>query len=324
MSTDSAPVSPLKVVFMGTADLASASLRALIAAPFAQLIAVVSQPDKPKGRDLKLQPTPVKTLALDHQLPVLQPQRARDPEFIAQLAAFQPDLIVVAAYGQILPQALLDIPRLGCLNVHTSLLPSYRGAAPIQWAILDGLTETGVTIMQMDAGLDTGPMLTQVTTPIEPDDNAQTLHDRLAELGGALLVKTIPEYAAGRVAPRPQPATGSTYARKITKDDGRIDWSRPARDLWNQVRGLTPWPGAFTHLGSVAKPRLLKIWRAEVTPETTAAPGTILHADKAGITVGCGQGSLRVLELQLEGSRRLAAPEFLSGHPLPAGTRLGN
>lgn len=314
---------PLRIIFMGTADLACASLRALCREPSFQMIAVVSQPDKPKGRDMKLQPTPVKELALAEGLPVLQPRRARDEEFIAQLRALQPDLIVVAAYGQILPQSLLDIPRLGCLNVHTSLLPKYRGAAPIQWAILDGDAETGVTIMKMDAGLDTGPMLSTVKTAITPDDNAQTLHDRLAALGGELLVKTIPDYVEGKIPPVPQPAEGASYARKISKEDGQIDWAQPARVLWNRVRGFTPWPGAFTHLNEDGKPRLLKTWLAQVEPDLAGAPGEILRADKQGIVVGCGQLSLRILQLQREGGRRLSAQEFLAGHPLAVGSRLG-
>lgn len=309
---------------MGTADLACASLRALCREKSFQVIAVVSQPDKPKGRDMKLQPTPVKELALAEGLPVLQPRRARDEEFIAQLRSLAPDLIVVAAYGQILPQSLLDIPRLGCLNVHTSLLPKYRGAAPIQWAILDGEAETGVTIMKMDAGLDTGPMLRTARTAILPEDNAQTLHDRLADLGGELLVKTIPDYAAGTIIPTPQPAEGASYARKISKEDGLIDWSQPARVLWNRVRGFTPWPGAYTHLMSDGTARLLKIWLAEVEPNRSGAPGEILGADKSGVVIACGEQSLRVTQLQREGGRRMSAQEFLAGHPLTLGTRLGS
>lgn len=312
---------PLRIIFMGTADLACASLRALCRETSFQVITVVSQPDKPKGRDMKLQPTPVKELALAEGLPVLQPRRARDEEFIAQLRALQPDLIVVAAYGQILPQTLLDIPRLGCLNVHTSLLPKYRGAAPIQWAILDGESETGVTIMKMDAGLDTGPMVSTTRTAITPEDNAQTLHDRLAALGGELLVETIPDYAAGKIVPTPQPAEGATYARKISKEDGLIDWSQPARALWNRVRGFTPWPGAYTHLNSDGAPRLLKIWLAEVVPNRSGAPGEILHADKNGVVIACGEQALRVTQLQREGGRRMTAQEFLAGHPLKVGLR---
>ena len=316
-------MSALRIIFMGTADLACASLRALCREKSFAVIAVVSQPDKPKGRDLKLQPTPVKALALAEGLLVLQPARARDEAFIAELRQLQPDLIAVAAYGQILPQAILDLPRYGCVNVHTSLLPKYRGAAPIQWAILNGDAETGVTIMKMDAGLDTGPMLAQATAPIASEDNAQTLHDRLAELGGDLLVKTIPDYVSGKITPRPQPAEGASYARKITKEDGQIDWSQPARVLWNRVRGLTPWPGAFTHLPPGGHSRLLKIWSAEIEAQLSGEPGTVLRADKAGLVVACGQQALHILQLQREGGRRMSASEFLAGHELPMGTRLG-
>lgn len=315
---------PLRIIFMGTADLACASLQALCREKDFTVIAVVSQPDKPKGRDLKLQPTPVKALALAEGLPVLQPARTRDEAFISELRQLQPDLIAVAAYGQILPQAILDLPRFGCLNVHTSLLPKYRGAAPIQWAILNGDADTGVTIMKMDAGLDTGPMLMQVTTVISPADDAQTLHDRLAELGGDLLVKTIPDYVSGKITPRPQPAEGVSYARKITKEDGQIDWSQSARVLWNRVRGLTPWPGAFTHMPAEGQSRLLKIWSADVEAELSGQPGTVLRADKAGLVVACGQQALRILQLQREGGRRMSASEFLAGHHLSVGTRFSN
>jgi methionyl-tRNA formyltransferase len=315
---------PLRIIFMGTADLACASLRALCREKSFAVIAAVSQPDKPKGRDLKLQPTPVKALALAEGLPVLQPLRARDESFIEELRRLKPDLIAVAAYGQILPQAILDLPRFGCLNVHTSLLPKYRGAAPIQWAILNGDAETGVTIMKMDAGLDTGPMLAQATTSISPADDAQTLHDRLAELGGDLLVKTIPDHVSGKITPRPQLAEGVSHARKITKEDGHIDWNQPARVLWNRVRGLTPWPGAFTHLSMEGQPRLLKIWSAEVEPQPSGEPGTVLRADKSGLVVACGRQALRILQLQREGGRRMSVAEFLSGHQLTVGRRLDN
>ena len=318
------PALALRIIFMGTADLACASLRALCREKSLAVVAVVSQPDKPKGRDLKLQPTPVKTLALAEGLPVLQPARARDEAFIAELRRLQPDLIVVTAYGQILPQTILDLPRFGCLNVHTSLLPKYRGAAPIQWAILNGDTETGVTIMKMDAGLDTGPMLAQQTTFIAPEDNAQTLHDRLAELGAGLLVKTIPDYVSSKITPRPQPAEGASYARKITREDGQMDWTQPARVLWNRVRGLTPWPGAFTHVPVEGQSGLLKIWSAEVVTELSGEPGTVVRADKAGVVVACGQQALSILQLQREGGRRMNASEFLAGHDLTAGARLGN
>ncbi len=307
---------------MGTAELACASLAALTQAPAFKVLSVVTQPDRPKGRDLKLQPSPVKESAVRLGLPVLQPGRARDENFALELRALQPDLIVVAAYGQILPPAILELPRLGCLNVHTSLLPKYRGASPIQSALLNDESETGVTIMKMDAGLDTGEILTQQPVLITPTDDAQTLHDRLAKIGAELLVSTIPDYAAGKTLPRPQPAEGTSYAPKITKQDGRMDWAQPARTLWNRVRAFTPWPGAHGYLPAHPKPHLLKIWQVEVI-EQTGQPGEILQADKTGIVVACGRGALRILKLQLEGGRRLTAQEFLAGHDVKSGQRLG-
>jgi len=315
-------MAPLRVIFMGSAELSCDSLRALMHSPEFNLVAVVTQPDRPKGRDLKLQPSPVKQLALQANLPVLQPERARDEAFAHALRDLQPDLIAVAAYGQILPKSILDLPRFGCINVHTSLLPRHRGAAPIQWAILNGDAETGVTIMKMDAGLDTGDILTQARTPIAPEDTSQTLHDRLARMGAELLVRTIPDYIAGKLSPQPQPSEGAVYARKIKKQDGHIDWTQPARAIWNRVRGLMPWPGAFSFLPGEPRPYLLKFWQAEHI-ERSGPPGEVLQADNDGILVGCGQGALRILVLQREGGRRLTAQEFLAGHPLSPGQRLG-
>jgi len=314
----------LRVVFMGTAELACASLEALCRATGIDVVAVVTQPDKPKGRELKMQPTPVKAIAMKRDLPVHQPLKARAPEFVDQLRKLAPNLIVVAAYGQILPQVILDIPKFGCLNVHTSLLPKYRGAAPIQWALLSGDSETGVTIMKMDAGLDTGDILAETRTPIADTDNAQTLHDRLAKLGADLLVRTIPDYVAERIVARPQPPEGASYARKITKEDGRIDWSKPAREIWNQVRAFTPWPGAFTHLPAEGPTKLLKIWDATMQEHAFKNPGEILETGKLGIVVACGEHALRILELQLEGGKRLSAQQFLAGHELKPGQSFSN
>ena len=330
----------LRIIFLGTAELSCASLKTLARDEKFHVVAVVTQPDKPKGRDLRLMPSPVKVLAEKLQLPVLQPLKARDEKFIAELRQRKPDLLAVVAYGQILPQTILDLPRYGCLNVHTSLLPKYRGAAPIQWAIADGEPETGVTIMQMDAGLDTGPILALRRTPILPTDDSQILHDRLAQLGAELLVETIPAYVAGEIQPQPQPAEGSTYAAKIKKEDAHIDWNLPAEKIWNRLRAFTPWPGAFTFFRSAEhrlgenplvakpaepmlgapKPQLLKIWKAEVA-EKSGAAGTILSADKTGITVACGQNALRILELQREGGKRLTAESFLAGFPLKSGQK---
>ncbi len=311
-------MSRTRVIFMGTPDLARATLDALLCSEAVHVAAVVTQPDRPKGRDLKLQPSPVKQRALATALPVLQPERARNEEFISELCRLNPDLIAVAAYGQILPQAILDIPRFGCLNVHTSLLPKYRGAAPIQWAILNGEAETGVTIMKMNAGMDTGDIIAQQKTPITPQDDAQTVHDRLAKIGADLLVRTIPDYIAGKITPRPQPAQGISLAPKIKKQDGEIDWRQPASAVWNRVRALVPWPGAYSFLATQPQPTPLKIWRVEPS-YASGQPGHILEANKTGILVACGEKSLRVVELQREGGRRLSAAQFLAGHPLTPG-----
>lgn len=308
---------------MGTAGLACASLQALSRAGGMQVIAVVTQPDRPKGRDLKLSGSPVKELALKLNLTVVQPRKAREEIFIGQLRELQPDLIVVAAYGQILPESILNLPRSGCLNVHTSLLPKYRGAAPIQWAILDDEPRTGVTIMKMAAGLDTGDILTQRETPITDKDNAETLHDRLAIIGAELLVETIPQFVSGRINPRAQIEAGASYARKISKEDGLIDWSRPARQIWNRIRAFTPWPGTYTFHSSGGRKRLLKIHEAAVETTLSGTAGKILCADKTGIVVGCGEQGLRILSLQLEGGKKLQATEFLSGHLLSAGDQVG-
>ncbi|HYE32499.1 MAG TPA: methionyl-tRNA formyltransferase [Methylomirabilota bacterium] len=302
--------SPLNIVFFGTAPLAAVSLEALLKAPFAKVSAVVTQPDKPQGRDLKLAPSAVKVKALEAGLLVLQPIKARASDFVDRLRELAPDLVVVAAYGQILPQSILDVPRFGCLNVHASLLPRHRGAAPIQWAIAEGDPVTGVTIMKMDAGLDTGDMLTKVETPITPQDNGATLHDRLATLGADLLVQTIPGYVRGKILPQPQPATGATYARKVKKEDGFLDWRKPAIQLWNELRAFTPWPGAFTFEPS-SKARL-KIHSAEVAPTATGLPGQIV-LDGGEFRVVCGKDSLRLLEVQREGGKRMTARDYLAG-----------
>ena len=305
---------------MGTAELSGASLEKLFGDKRYSVLAVVTQPDKPKGRDLKLTPSPLKVLAEKLNLPILQPLKARDEKFISELRELKPDLIVVVAYGQILPQTILDLPPFGCLNVHTSLLPKYRGAAPIQWAIADGEPETGVTIMKMDAGLDTGAILSMRHTPIWPTDDSQILHDRLAQLGAELLIETISTFVAGKISPQAQPAEGSTYAAKIKKEDGHIDWNLPAQKIWNRLRAFTPWPGAFTFLKTELKPQLLKIWKVEVVGKSGIA-GTILSADKTGIVVSCGENALRILELQREGGKRLTAEQFLAGFPLKVGDR---
>lgn len=305
---------------MGTPEFAAVSLKALISSKSFEIIGVVTQPDQPKGRGMKLQASEVKKVAQQNNLPVLQPERARDENFIKQLASLQPDLIVVAAYGQILPKAILELPRFGCINVHGSLLPKYRGASPIQHPILNGDAETGITIMKMNAGLDTGDILTQQITQITAHDDYETLHDRLAEIGANLLVRTIPDFVAGKIQPRPQPSEGVSHAGRFKKQDGQIDWTQPARVIWNRVRAMVPWPGAFTHLSEPSGAQLLKIWEAEPV-ERTGEPGAVLQADRNEFIIGCGSGSLKILVLQREGGRRMNAAEFLAGHPLRAGQK---
>jgi methionyl-tRNA formyltransferase len=312
----------LRIIFMGTPDIAGDSLQALVRCDRFQLLAVVCQPDQPQGRGLKLQAPPVKQIALREKIPVLQPARLRNEDFLRELRRLQPDLIAVTAYGQILPGSILDLPRFGCVNVHASLLPRHRGAAPIQWAVLNGDSETGVTIMKMDAGLDTGDILAQENTPIRPGDNSQSLHDRLGKLGADLLVKTLPEFVAGNIQPRPQPSAGVSYAPKIRKRDGEIDWKQPGQAISNRVRAMVPWPGAFTYLPASPQRHLLKIWEAEPVDQS-GPPGRVLSAGSDGIWVGCGTGALRILSLQREGGKRLSAQAFLAGHPLQPGQLLG-
>jgi methionyl-tRNA formyltransferase len=314
----------LKTLFFGTAPLACPSLEAVVGSSAHHVIGVVTQPDRPAGRKLRLQPSAIKTLAIERGLPVLQPEHARDPRFIDQIRALTPDLAIVVAYGQILPQALLDLVPLGFLNVHASLLPRYRGVAPIQWAIWNGEPETGVTIMKLDEGLDTGPVLSQGATPISDSDNAQSVHDRLAQLGAQLLMATLPSYAAGRLIPQPQSPVEGSYARKITRDDARLDWSLSARRLWNQTRALVPWPGTFTHLPGEPEPLLLKIWESDWVPTGSRQVfGSILEISAAGILVACGQDALRLRVIQPEGRRRMTAAEFIAGHSLHPGETLG-
>jgi methionyl-tRNA formyltransferase len=310
----------VKAVFFGTAEIACPSLEALAESGIAKVVAVVSQPDRPRGRDLKLQPTAVKSLALKLEIPVLQPERARNESFLAELRALAPDLIVVMAYGQILPTVLLEIPPHGCVNIHTSILPKYRGAAPIQWALLNGDIETGVTLMKMDAGMDTGPVITVARTPIDAEDNAETIHDKLALLGASLLVEKLPEYINGSLKPVSQP-DGATHARKITKQDGRLNWNDSAEAIWNRIRALTPWPGTYAFIPAEPKPQLLKIWKAKPTP-LSGPPGEVLAIEKEGVIVACGSGALQLLELQREGGKRLPARDFVLGCPIRVGQRL--
>ncbi len=315
---------PLRVAFAGTPEFALAALAALLADGWTVPL-VLTQPDRPAGRGLRLQPSAVKQLALQHAVPVAQPTSLRlDGRWPEQAAAARealqqaaPDVLVVAAYGLILPRWVLDLPRLGCLNIHASLLPRWRGAAPIHRAIEAGDAETGITIMQMDEGLDTGAMLRLGREAIQPDDSTASLHDRLARLGGELLLQALLDAAAGRLAPVAQPAEGVTYAHKIDKSEAALDWSRPAAELERRLRAFDPFPGAHFSLGDQA----VKVWRAEVIG-AAGLPGEVLAADAAGITVACGEQALRLTQLQRPGGKRVPAREFLAAQPLSAGTRL--
>ncbi len=306
----------IRTVFMGTPEFALPPLEGLIAAGV-NLVGVYTQPDRPKGRGKKLAASPVKQLALEHDIPVFQPHKLRDPEAVEELRTLQPDLIIVVAYGQILPKEILDMPQYHCINVHASLLPKYRGAAPINKAIVDGETETGVTTMLMDVGLDTGDMLVKRSLKIGENETAGELHDRLAVLGREALDETLRLLCAGELIAEKQDDSLSCYAPMMKKEDGLIDWQKPARDIHNQVRGLDPWPGTYTYLDG----EVLKIASTTVREENGEA-GTILAADKNGVLVACGKGSVLIGALQLPGKKRLAAVNFLSGRPLFIGTRL--
>jgi methionyl-tRNA formyltransferase len=308
----------MRIVFFGTPDFAVPSLRALLAGPDT-VVGVVCQADKPAGRGQQIHAPPVKISALEHGVPVMQPRSVRGDDFAASLQAWRPDLSVVAAYGRILPRRVLDTPRLGSINVHASLLPKYRGAAPIQWAIARGETETGVTIMQMSEEMDAGDILLQRATPIGAEETGGELHDRLAALGAEALLQALDLLRAGRLTARPQDPAGVTLAPMIQKSDGRIEWSSPAAELALRVRAFNPWPSAFTHYGG----RLLKIHRARaVASPASGAPGTIERAETV-LRVATGDGQLELLELQWEGRRRLAAADLLRGGGLAAGDRLG-
>ena len=306
----------IRTVFMGTPEFALATLEGLLDFGL-NLVGVYTQPDRPSGRGKKLTPPPVKILAESRGIKLFQPLKLRAPEVVSELRALAPDLIVVVAYGQILPKSVLDIPQYGCINVHASLLPAYRGAAPINQAIVDGRTETGITTMLMDVGLDTGDMLVKKTTAIGPFETAGALHDRLALLGREALEETLRQLCAGTLHSEKQDDTLSSYAPMLKKEDGRIDWRRSAAEIHNQVRGLDPWPGAFTCLDG----EVLKI--ANSAPEEgVGEPGAIVSADPDGVRVACADGVLKIGELQLPGKKRLPAGEFLRGRPIPTGSRL--
>jgi methionyl-tRNA formyltransferase len=310
----------MRIVFMGTPDFSVGTLEAILAAGH-QVAAVVTQPDKPKGRGKALQATPVKEAALAHGLTVYQPRKVREDSFLEELKKINPDVIVVVAFGQIIPRTILELPKFGCINVHASLLPKYRGAAPIQWAVIDGEEVSGVTIMRMDAGLDTGDMLSKVEVPLAEDETGGSLFDKLSEAGARQLVQTLDRLEDGTVQPEKQPEESPTgYARMITKADGLIDWTKDAKSIERLIRGLNPWPSAFTRLEG----KNLKIWKAAVQEQDSGlAPGTVVSAGREGLSVQTGQGRLNILELQLEGKKRMEADAFLRGCTLETGAVLG-
>ena len=309
----------MRIVFAGTPEFAAEHLKALLASPH-DIIAVYTQPDRPAGRGQKLMPSPVKQLALEHGIPVLQPPTLRATEAQAELAALQPDLMVVVAYGLILPQAVLDIPALGCINSHASLLPRWRGAAPIQRAVQAGDRESGVTVMRMEAGLDTGPMLLKVSTPISAHDTGGSLHDRLAQMGPTAVVQAISGLEAGTLVGEVQDDSLANYAHKLNKDEARIDWVRPAAELERLVRAFFPWPTCHSTLDGEA----LKVLAAEPS-EGSGRPGEIIAASKDGLTVACGNGALRLTRLQLPGGKPLGFSDLFNSRreKFAVGTVLG-
>ena len=305
----------MNIIFMGTPEFALPTLKALHHSSHS-VLAVITQPDKPKGRGQKLIVSPIKQYALDSNLPLLQPATVNDPEFIESLKKNRPDIIIVVAFGQIMSETFLKIPKQFCINLHSSLLPKYRGAAPIHRAILNGDTKSGVTTMIMDKGMDTGDILLMQETPIHETDNAQTLHDTLSELGGALVLETLKRLEENTLLPVPQDHGQATYAAKLKKEEGLIKWGQSATTLSNQVRGLTPWPGTFTLLNK-KRLRILKVQVAEGVPDDT--PGKIARVTDMGIEVGTGQGRLVITELQPEGKKVMSAKSFLAGHKIERG-----
>jgi len=309
----------LKILFLGTAEFACPTLESLLASRH-EVMGVVTQPDRPKGRGQKLIPTPVKSIALKAHLPVHQPEKIRDPAFLKILESLRPELMVVAAYGQILSASVLAVPPRGCVNVHGSLLPKYRGAAPIVRAILGGESRTGITTMFMDPGMDTGPILLTEETEIGEEDTAGTLHDRLARIGARLLLLTLDELEQNTLAPKPQDHSRATLAPKIEKEEAHILWGAPARQVFNQVRAFDPWPGAYTSWAG----RTVKLFRPRLMEaEGIESPGTVIGASAEGIRIASPQGSLLIREVQMESRPRMKVSDFLRGNPLAAGVRLG-
>jgi len=308
----------MKVIFMGTPEFAVPSLQALIDSED-EIVAVVCQPDKPKGRGLEVAAPPTKILAEKHSVPVLQPQKIKTEEFFNELKSYKPDLICVAAYGKILPKNILDLPPSGCINVHASLLPKYRGAAPINWTIIRGEKITGITTMKMDEGMDTGDMLLKKELKVEDEDTGETLSQKLCHVGAELLIETLTLLKEGKLNPIPQDNSQATYAPMLKKEDGKIDWQKPAEEIRNLIRGILPWPGAYTTLDG----KLLKIYRANVS-DSNGKPGEVIKSDSHILRIGTGSGALDVLELQIEGGKRLKVEEFLRGRKINEGSVLGS
>ena len=319
----------MRIVFMGTPDFSVPALKALVEAGH-QVIAVVTQPDKPKGRGKEVQMTPVKIQAMEYGIPVYQPAKVREASFVEVLKGLEADVYVVIAFGQILPKAVLELPKYGCINIHASLLPKYRGAAPIQWCVIDGERETGITTMMMDVGLDTGDMLEKAVIPIEEKETGGSLHDKLSMAGGDLILSTLKKLEEGTLVRTPQTDEGTCIAKMLTKSLGDIDWNQGAVSIERLIRGLNPWPSAYTMWNG----KTIKIWAADVIAgreaadflsesgvpaETGTAPGTVVCSDKRGLVVCTGGGLLSIRELQMEGKKRMDTPAFLRGYPIPAG-----
>lgn len=307
----------MKIIFMGTPDFAAASLEALIASRH-EIQAVVTQPDKPKGRKGELTPSPVKVVAEGKGIKVYQPLKVRDEEFVKTLRAYNPDVIVVVAFGQIIPLSILKMPKFGCVNIHGSLLPKYRGAAPIQWAVLDGEKETGITTILMDEGIDTGDILLKKTIKIDMDETSGSLFDKLMALGAETILETLDELENGNLTPIKQGESPTAYAKMLTKAMGLIDFTRPAKELDCFVRGMDPWPSAYTLLSG----KTLKLWKVRAV-EGSGKAGSVIDIGKESFTIACGEGAIEVLEVQLEGKKRMSAGDFLKGSTLNIGQELG-
>ncbi|MBR5798707.1 MAG: methionyl-tRNA formyltransferase [Lachnospiraceae bacterium] len=309
----------MKIIYMGTPDFAVAPLKAIIKAGH-EVVAVVTQPDKQKGRGKEVQMTPVKECALSYGIPVLQPVKIKEPEAVAQLKEYPADLFVVAAFGQLLTEEILTMPKFGCINIHASLLPAYRGAAPIQWAVINGEEKSGVTIMQMAKGLDTGDMLLKKEIVLDAKETGESLHDKLMEVGAELVVEALPLIEAGEITPEKQDDALSTYAAKLTKEMGRIDFTQDAVSIERLIRGLNSWPSAYTNIQG----KTLKIWEADVVAaDRVGEPGEVIAIDKTSFTVATGEGALQIKTLQLEGKKKMAVKDFLLGYEMKTGMKLG-